>query len=558
MKLLATFLLFGASVAWEIDPRCPDPIFARRLQEGAQLSHEEEAAAGLHPFGAKGQSHANRRLRGKEEQPERELQSSVPAPFQLKMFWQDYYCWQEEWIERAWCWACQGATCERGENLWLQFCNADDPAQKFNYIPILGSGGGQIQTASNKLCLDRTANNNFTLADCSLVDTQIYTGVQTDGNRFEIAPKGAPDSCLNQPHHPKAGEIIQTTTCLIARYWYTNEWTAYHGGSNSNPYSASNLSTLRVRTNVCTANRPCDICQGDCQTDDHCKGTMLCFQRSSQTQEVPGCFGKGIGAVGGENYCYNPDSPVIKGSGKTDVNGMTSLSSPGCSKDKPCGMCQGDCDNDDECEGNLVCEQKVGPGSATGCSGLDSSNSDFCVKPSIGVITTSPAPATTIIRTLAPIKTGAVLSIRAPECSKDKPCAMCQGDCDNDDECEGILICKQKDGPGSVEGCGGFDNSRTDFCTTPSGSVSSTSSPLPIITNTPAGVVTKSPVPGGTALEFRTPQCSKDAPCGLCQGDCDNDDECEGNLICQQKDGPGSVEGCLGYDRSKSDFCVAA
>jgi hypothetical protein len=484
MMLLATFLIIQAVIAWEIDPRCPDPVFTRRLQKETKLSNDEEHL---------GQSLMNRHLRRKEGQRHRDLQSfAVAAPFQIKMFWQDYYCWQEEWIERAWCWSCKGDTCERGENIWIQFCDANNPAQKFIYVPVAGSGGGRIQTASNNLCFDRVGNNNYTLSDCSSTEKQIFMGFETDGTRMEIIPKGAPLSCLNQAHHPKAGEIIETTTCKVARYWHTNEFTVYHGTSTSNPYSASNLSTLRVRKNACTSSRPCEICEGDCQTDDDCKGTMLCFHRSNQAQQVPGCFGKGIGGItGGENYCYDPKSPVIKGSNTTD----TALSSPGCSKEKPCAVCQGDCDNDDECAGDLVCQQKAGPGSVPGCLGFDNSGTDFCVKPRVGVSPTSGAPVTGVPSTRSPVKLSptlgvvsrqpakvtraptanvahvsgtSVLSLRKIECSKNNPCTMCQGDCDNDDECEGILICKFKDTGGSIEGCAGFDNSKSDFCTMPS------------------------------------------------------------------------------------------
>lgn len=494
MKYLLIFFIFGAAIAWEIDPRCPDPVFTRRLHEDAKLSSDEEHL---------GQSVMNRHLRRKEGQYQRYLQSSVAAPFQIKMFWQDYYCWQEEWIERAWCWSCKGKTCERGQNVWIQFCDANDPTQKFYYVPVAGSGGGRIQTASNNLCLDRVGSNNYTLSDCTATEKQIFIGFQTDGFRMEIKPKGAPSSCLNQAHHPKEGEIIETTTCKIARYWHTNEFTVYHGTSTSNPYSASNLSTLRARKNTCTSSRPCDICEGGCQMDSDCKDTMLCFHRSNQTQKVPGCFGKGIGGItGGENYCYDPNSPVIKGA--IDA----ALSAPGCSKEKPCGVCQGDCDNDDECAGDLVCHQKAGPASVPGCLDFDKSSANFCVKPRIGVSPISGAPVTGAPSTRAPVKPSptvgvvsgqpaevtrvptaiathvsgtSILLLRKIECSKNNPCAMCQGDCDNDDECEGVLICKHKDTGGSIEGCAGFDNSRSDFCTMPSVGTLNASFPLSVV-----------------------------------------------------------------------------
>ena len=48
-------------------------------------------------------------------------------------------------------------------------------------------------------------------------------------------------------------------------------------------------------------------------------------------------------------------------------------------------------------------------------------------------------------------------------------------------------------------------------------------------------------------------------PLGLCEGDCDYDEDCEGDLICQERDPGDDVPGCslLSIDReSSADFCV--
>ena len=47
-------------------------------------------------------------------------------------------------------------------------------------------------------------------------------------------------------------------------------------------------------------------------------------------------------------------------------------------------------------------------------------------------------------------------------------------------------------------------------------------------------------------------------PLGLCRGDCDNDQECLGNLVCYQRDSFQAVPGCLGGegDSSKTDYCI--
>ena len=46
-------------------------------------------------------------------------------------------------------------------------------------------------------------------------------------------------------------------------------------------------------------------------------------------------------------------------------------------------------------------------------------------------------------------------------------------------------------------------------------------------------------------------------PLSECQGDCDSNDECIGNLVCLQRDAGDIVPGCLGSDNnSKTDYCI--
>lgn len=51
----------------------------------------------------------------------------------------------------------------------------------------------------------------------------------------------------------------------------------------------------------------------------------------------------------------------------------------------------------------------------------------------------------------------------------------------------------------------------------------------------------------------------KKFPLGLCEGDCDRDADCKGNLVCYQRGANESVPGCSGgkADSSRGDYCVA-
>ena len=525
-------LLVGTYYAWEVDDSCLRRNRQLKQDIGMFKYEEEDAPVDISIYDnldAQDLSVNTRRLRGTDgPQKRRALQSS----FQLKLYWESRFCWQEERIERKWCMSCIGSSCEKGEDLWLQFCDAEDVTQKFKYLPIEGTEGGQLQTVSNNLCLERVSRNNFTLADCSASRVvQVLTGLVTDGRTFELKPYGAGDLCLNQEHYPKAGEVIKTTTCDNAREYNTNLWTVYHGGSESSPYSASDLSTLRLKNNTnfqCGVKNPCKLCQGSCSSDFECGGDMRCFRRDGN-EPVPGCYGPGIF---GEGYCYDPLHSI-------DTLNQPRISLTGCSKENPCRLCEGDCRSDMDCVGNLVCQQKQGPGTVDGCSGFDPSNSDFCVEPRA--------------------QTYDALPLGKPGCSVNNPCGLCEGDCDNDDECAGQLVCKQKNGPGSVDGCLGFDQSKADFCVEPlvAKAVIVTNTPAPVSVTSNNVIASDSGNNSGTgAFKLSLPGCSVNTPCGLCEGDCDNDDECGGHLVCRQKSGPGSVDGCAGYDKSNSDFCV--
>lgn len=42
----------------------------------------------------------------------------------------------------------------------------------------------------------------------------------------------------------------------------------------------------------------------------------------------------------------------------------------------------------------------------------------------------------------------------------------------------------------------------------------------------------------------------------MCQGDCDRDQECEGDLVCYERNGVMRVPGCLGQGAADRDYCT--
>ena len=87
------------------------------------------------------------------------------------------------------------------------------------------------------------------------------------------------------------------------------------------------------------------------------------------------------------------------------------------------------------------------------------------------------------------------------------PLGMCEGDCDNDSECQPGLVCMQRSNYEFVPGCNNdTGDKRTDYCYVPA----------PLDPNLP--VVTHVGDNGLPAEAF---------PLANCQGDCDRDSDCE-------------------------------
>lgn len=127
------------------------------------------------------------------------------------------------------------------------------------------------------------------------------------------------------------------------------------------------------------------------------------------------------------------------------------------------------------------------------------------------------------------------------------PCSDGQSDCDNDNECEGDLICWERS---NGETDPRYDTSgiedRADVCVQPIDSVSEDSTPDD-----------SAPNDGPIHVEWVGKDTCASVPCSDGQSDCDNNSECEGDLICWQRN---SGETDPRYDTSgipsDADVCI--
>jgi hypothetical protein len=177
----------------------------------------------------------------------------------------------------------------------------------------------------------------------------------------------------------------------------------------------------------------------------------------------------------------------------------TTDSSPGVNGQANMQMCQGDCDHDSDCAGDLKCFQRDGTIPVPGCLGTGTADWDYCYDSS--QLDSSPGVD-----------------------GQANMQQMCQGDCDHDSDCAGDLKCFQRDGTTPVPGCLGTGTAKWDYCYDSSQLDSS-------------------------------PGVDGQANMQMCQGDCDHDSDCAGDLKCFQRDGTTPVPGCLGTGTADWDYC---
>lgn len=226
---------------------------------------------------------------------------------------------------------------------------------------------------------------------------------------------------------------------------------------------------------------PLGVCEGSCTHDMECEGSLECFLRVD-TEDVPGCLGSGIS---GDGYCTTrPSSNYLWTKAAEDSS--------------PLGVCEGNCNSDDDCDTNLICEMRSGDELVPGCDGPGRFGTNYCRYPSLEKLGNNPS---------------VILG-------------LCQGDCDNDDDCEAGLRCYQRNYKEEVIGCAGgsLPPYYTDYCAYR---------------------------PTETTLFL----AGNAAGLGMCEGDCDNDDECLGELTCFQRGGLQKVPGCEGLGASGKDYC---
>jgi len=251
-------------------------------------------------------------------------------------------------------------------------------------------------------------------------------------------------------------------------------------------------------------------CEGDCDYDAQCGLQMKCYQRDETRgagrERVPGCIAGGQKDMFGADYCIMSNSLDLP------------ASKPGDGFRRRMKNCAGDCDNNGDCASKKCFQRKKAYGTGYGGSAFDripgcNQGGDEDV---LDVDYCYPGGWMNLISRRAP-----VFGIQE-----------CQGSCQSDAECAGVLKCKIREGWKLVQGCkagGSGDNRHKNYCYS--------SFALDVA--------------GGTKGFRRRIKA--------CYGDCDNNNDCTSGRCHQRNHVKENIPGCDSWgsgDLPTWDYCT--
>ena len=151
------------------------------------------------------------------------------------------------------------------------------------------------------------------------------------------------------------------------------------------PTDARQLEFVASGPGACASAYPLDECQGDCDSDNECNGSLICFRREDENDgTIPGCNGIDTSKT---DYCIDPKSlspeyPLLEELQHfyTVAEKEDFLNTQGL-----LGECRGECCSDYECRETYgsaqICFWRDGMEDVPGCRGKGEADANYCINP---------------------------------------------------------------------------------------------------------------------------------------------------------------------------------
>jgi hypothetical protein len=228
--IVATVAFFrtfaSAEENWDEDPRCPG--YGNKTKPNTRFLKNGLAETGTPIRRSNVVAKPDKNLRGVH----RKLDEIYN--FQLKMYWEEGYCWQNEWEDREWCLECEGTSCGQDNHLWLKKCDDDKDEQRFTY-KIINATTQAVKISPldrQDLCWTTIGDKEMMLKECgdtykdevTRLDKQVLIGF-AEGGRFQLHPDGFDETnpnvymCISSHLHPKVSLRVTTecSSCFACR-----------------------------------------------------------------------------------------------------------------------------------------------------------------------------------------------------------------------------------------------------------------------------------------------------------------------------------------------------
>jgi hypothetical protein len=198
-------------------------------------------------------------------------------------------------------------------------------------------------------------------------------------------------ACVICPTGYYNGQTGQTAcfaqnTCNAGKYFSGSSASA---GSCAYCHSGKYQSSNGHRSGSCTAWRTCNagmyFSGGSATSAGSCSGCWSGTYQSSNGHRSGSCYACPVGYYqndGGQSDCGScPDGKyTLSRSTMGSFGTLENLGGSGCTTSATCANCQGDCDSDRDCAGDLKCFQRSAGEAIPGCTdpGGQPRNYDYC------------------------------------------------------------------------------------------------------------------------------------------------------------------------------------